>query len=163
MHKRIPSLKLLTAKRFAIRAHGQQKYSVDFPYSFHLQQVENVLMTFGHFEEDIRIAAWLHDTLEDTEATYEEILTRFGEQVATLVACVTEPKGGNRAWRHAQTYPKIAANGQAVLLKLADRIANVEAGGKMDMYLKEHVEFKRALFKQGEHEEMWTYLDSLLV
>lgn len=162
--RRIPSTKLLTAKKFAIRAHGDQKYSTDFPYAFHLQAVENILMTFGIYDEVIRIAAWLHDVLEDTDTTYEDIHTMFGEEVADIVAAVTEPKGGNREWRHAQTYPKIAKNKWAIILKLADRIANVEAGGKIEMYRKEHAAFKRALFiYYGAATSMWEYLDSIIV
>lgn len=163
---RIPSVKLDTARRFAIRAHKDQKYSTEFPYAFHLQQVENILMTFGIYDEDMRIAAWLHDTLEDTEVTYEEIETYFGSNVTALVSAVTEPKGGNRAWRHQQTYPRIASIPQAITLKLADRLANVEASGKLEMYRKEHVEFKKALFDPAcDHPTllMWQYLDSLVV
>jgi hypothetical protein len=61
------------------------------------------------------------------------------------------------------TYPKIRAVKGATRLKLADRIANVEQGGKLvDMYRKEYEDFKRNLFVTGENEDMWKHLDGLM-
>lgn len=162
------------AKRYAVRAHGDQKYGDEFPYVLHLQAVESVLLRFGIFDEDLRMAAWLHDVLEDTDSEYEDLVTFFGREVADIVAILTEPKGGNRKWRHAQTYPRIAQNYKAIIVKVADRIANVEAGGKkVDMYRKEHGDFKAAL--QSNYGTMFDvdqvvmmnslfdYLDELLI
>ena len=155
------------AKKFAVKYHGDQKYGGEFPYAIHLQAVESVLLRFGIFDVDLRAAAWLHDTLEDTTARYEDIETLFNARVAGAVSAVTEPKGGNRAWRHEQTYPKIRLSPDAVVVKLADRIANVESGGSLnDMYRKEYPAFKRALYRDNDAEHilsMWSYLDTLLV
>lgn len=155
------------AKKFAVKYHGDQKYGGEFPYAIHLQAVESVLLRFNIFDVDLRAAAWLHDTLEDTTARYEDIETLFNGRVAGIVSAVTEPKGGNRAWRHEQTYPKIRLSTDAVIVKLADRIANVESGGSLnDMYRKEYPAFKRALYRDNDYEHilaMWSYLDTLLV
>jgi (p)ppGpp synthase/HD superfamily hydrolase len=165
--------KVYRAKRFAVRAHGEQKYGDEFPYALHLQAVESVLLRFGIFDEDLRVAAWLHDVLEDTDAEYEDLITFFGREIADIVAAVTEPKGGNRKWRHAQAYPRIAQNYKAVLVKVADRIANVESGGRLvDMYRKEHDDFKLAM-QSNYHkfdtdqvvviDSLFDYLDELLI
>jgi len=88
----------------------------------------------------------------------------FGPDVAGLVDAVTDEPGPNRRARKAATYQKIREAGHlAVRLKLADRIANVEAGGSLtDMYRKEHEAFRRNLHTAGENEDMWRHLDGLL-
>lgn len=161
-------MKLLeNARRFANKAHKGQTYGEEFPYQVHLQAVESVLLRFDITGELLRAVAWLHDTLEDTTTTYEDLVTFFGKEIADTVADLTEPKGGNRAWRHEQTYPRIARNEKAIIVKLADRIANVEAGGnKTGMYRKEHASFKRHLIGYSENpivKAMWEHLDSILI
>ena len=160
------------AQKFAIKAHGDQKYGNEFPYKLHLLLVVKTLKEFGFADNHhILAAGWLHDTLEDTQATYEEIDTFFGGVVANTVAAVTEPKGGNRKWRHEQTYPRTAQNTSAIIVKLADRIANVEIGGeKIGMYRKEHPYFKSVLYQKDDValyrpliNVMWDHLDDLLV
>lgn len=164
------------ARRFAILYHGDQKYGGEFPYAIHLQAVESVLLRFNLDDEELRMMAWLHDVLEDTPATYEEVLARFGGRIADCVSRITLPKGGNRAWRYEQQYPQINASLDAVTIKVADRIANIESGGKLyEMYRKEHVVFRKSL--SGPHQSaiepdakqrvalaaMWTHLESRFI
>lgn len=152
------------AKFFAATKHGDQKYGV-LPYTHHLAQVEAVLRRFkGEFiHENMLVAAWLHDVIEDTGTKLKEIEELFGPKVTELVGAVTNEPGPNRKVRAALTYPKIRACVGATALKLADRIANVENGGKLvDMYRKEHEDFRRGLYCPGRHEEMWAHLDALL-
>lgn len=158
------------AKAYALQHHGDQKYGDEFPYSVHLQAVVSVLYRFEIANETRVSIAWLHDVLEDTNATYEDLITFFGVEIADAVAALTEPKGGNRAWRHSQSYPRIRQNANALIVKLPDRIANVESGGKkVGMYRKEHAEFKQALLPNlmlantTILQPMWDHLDSLLV
>jgi (p)ppGpp synthase/HD superfamily hydrolase len=163
--------KVRKAQKFAIKAHGDQKYGDEFPYAIHLMAVVSVLLRFGITGEDLLCVAWLHDTLEDTQATYEEIVTYFGQEIADAVSALSEPKGGNRKWRHEQTYPRIRLNAQATLVKLADRIANIESGGKkIGMYAKEHADFKAALINvqigftySDAAQNMWHHLDDLVL
>jgi hypothetical protein len=56
------------------------------------------------------------------------------------------------------------SNPDAIILKLADRIANIEHGGKIDMYRKEQIDFKGSLFLSTplDARVMWDYLDNLL-
>lgn len=154
-------------KFFAVTKHGDQKYG-SLPYSHHLAAVQAVLGRFYYFTMNpdhlpLLEAAWLHDVVEDTGTKVKEIAEMFGERVADLVSAVTNEPGANRKIRAALTYPKIRACPGATTLKLADRIANVEAGGNFAaMYAKEHEDFRRALYTPGENEAMWAHLEALL-
>lgn len=151
------------AKFFATVKHGNQQYSNGLPYTHHLVEVERVLRRFDVEDHDMLTAAWLHDVVEDTTTKLKEIYEMFGNRVAELVRAVTNEPGPNRKTRAALTYPKIRSVEGAVCLKLADRIANVEAGGKLvDMYRKEYEDFKRNLYTPGICEDMWVHLDALL-
>lgn len=154
------------ARGYAILQHGSQLYD-GRPYSYHLEAVSAVLERFGHMSPELRAAAWLHDVVEDTEATAEDVSASFGRRVGELVWAVTSEPGKNRKERNALTYPKIRATAGATVLKLADRIANVEHsltgdGRLLGMYKKEHPAFKAALYVPGEDEDLWAHLDSLL-
>lgn len=163
---------LTLAKMIATRRHSGDFYGV-LPYTHHLQDVEYVLRRFdvgGMTAEgvptnpDLFVAAWLHDIVEDTRMKPRDLEEAFGEKVTALVMAVTDVDGVNRAARKAMTYPKTRAAGKdAVRLKLADRIANVEHGGRsFKMYCTEHEDFKRSLYTAGENEDMWNYLDGLV-
>lgn len=160
------------AKYYAELAHAGQIYNEEVPYSVHLGQVVEVLKRFGVADDDIYCAAWLHDSIEDTRVSYNDIKDRFGENVAELVYAVTNERGRNRKERNEKTYPKIyAAGDDAIILKLADRIANVEYGlsdgtGKSDMYRKEFKDFSErfgpAIPKEGILARMWAHINRLL-
>jgi (p)ppGpp synthase/HD superfamily hydrolase len=154
------------AKLFASEAHKSQSYGSG-GYTEHLYDVEKVLRRFGFTQEELIIAAWLHDVVEDTPTTIDQIKSDFGDGVAALVYAVTNEAGVNRAARHAATYHKIKTTPNAIILKLADRIANVEAciryrDSRFKMYKKEWEGFKEALYTPGQHEDMWNHLASLL-
>lgn len=165
------------AENFAQVAHAGQTYDEETPYIVHLREVVGVLKSFGIHEPTMICAAFLHDTIEDTSKSYKDILSRFGQEVAELVFAVTNELGRNRAERAQKTYPKILACPNALVLKLADRIANVQhgaiTGGKTDMYLEEFEGFAKALWRprpnisglsaQGNIEQvMWGYLARIL-
>lgn len=134
------------AREFAIGAHGDQRYG-EYPYSRHLAAVRGVLADFG-YDGDLALAAWLHDVVEDTPVTAEEVESRFGRAVLDLVWAVTGV-GPDRKARNLDAYNKIAAHPRAVILKLADRTANAEASPPasswMGMYRTEHPTFKAHL------------------
>ena len=155
------------ARRLALAAHGEQRYGAD-PYRVHLEHVVEVLGRFAH-DDVMRAAAWLHDTVEDTPLTLEEVTREVGPEVAAIVAAVTDEPGANRKARKAATLGKLAAASPAArAVKLADRIANVEASiahGRGDlcaMYAGEHAAFRAALFTAGELDPQWAHLDGLL-
>lgn len=159
--------KLTHAKYFATQEHvikRQQTHGV-LPYTHHLAAVEQVLVDFG-FDEDYKVAAWLHDVVEDCDGVkLKNIEELFGERVGALVYAVTNEPGINRQARHAATYPKIVGTPGAIYLKLADRIANVECGGRLvKMYEKEHDAFKRAVATHAFNrtrieDQMWDRLE----
>jgi len=153
------------ARTFALKVHGQQSYASSFPYMSHLEGVAAVLREFGHTDDTMLACAYLHDTIEDTRTTYQDLKKEFGQEVAEIVYCVTDELGRNRRERHEKTYPKVKSNEKAVIVKLADRIANVsfstrDGGDKLAMYRKEHEYFKEVL-QDGKNEGMWQRLEEL--
>jgi (p)ppGpp synthase/HD superfamily hydrolase len=134
----------MIAKAIAVAcmAHDGQKYG-DRPYHTHLLDVYSVLCRFGVTDQITLSAAWLHDTVEDTKVTESILRTMFIPELVDIVMLVTcNPALPNRKERHRDLYPRTKNNPRAVLVKVADRIANVESGGKADMYLREHTFFR---------------------
>lgn len=170
--------KVLKAFDLAIDAHGNQMYGKNIPYSVHLQDVYGTLTGFGYSANnpdhlDLMVACPLHDALEDTALSYSDIVKELGEDVAEIVYCVTDDKNGRtRKEKKNLTYPKIASNPDSIILKLADRIANMENAKKSgkpkgdknfgEMYVKEYKKFRWMLHKPGHADEMWGYLDRLV-
>jgi (p)ppGpp synthase/HD superfamily hydrolase len=107
-------------------------------------------------------AAWLHDTVEDTGIKLKDLSIEFPSEVVAVVNAVTDAGGTNRSEKKAATYPKIRRIPNAIILKLADRIANVEVGGKISKYRAEHPDFRKALYVAGIADDMWNYLDQML-
>ena len=146
------------ARDFAVERHGAQRYG-DHPYVVHLAAVRAVLRDFA-LAGDLGVAAWLHDSVEDTATTRDEIEQRFGPAVAALVWAVTGT-GENRKARNQSAYDKIRQHPAAATLKLADRIANVEASAtapaKLEMYRREWPGFAAALAGLGD-ERLWQRL-----
>lgn len=133
---------------FAQKAHGDQTYD-GFNYAYHLIQVVNIAKELGYSEE-ILVACALHDVLEDTKVTYTELKEKFGEEVAEIVYAVTDELGRNRRERKKKTYPKIRSNWKATVVKICDRIANIEYSKKsnpsmLKMYREEHESFISAI------------------
>ncbi|KAF0845627.1 HD domain-containing protein [Nocardia caishijiensis] len=155
------------AREFAVAAHGDQRYG-ELPYITHLTAVRAVLDDFG-FGGDLAVAAWLHDIIEDTPVTAEEVESRFGRAVLDLVWAVTGV-GPDRKSRNLDAYTKIAAHPRAVILKLADRTANAEASPPasswMGMYRTEHPTFTAhlggLLADDPTVARMWARLDRRL-
>lgn len=151
------------ARMVAVKAHSNQSYDKIFPYEKHLDDVVDVLKRFG-FSGKFIIAGYLHDTMEDDGLSYKNISNYFGEEVAEIVYCVTDEFGRNREEKKKKTLPKTATNPDAIIVKLADRIANIEHGGKVEMYNKEFYKFKEILLPNSPYEatRMWDYLEVLL-
>lgn len=115
------------------------------------------MLTDFEYKGDYLCAGWLHDVGEDTSTTLDEIERSFGSEVARLVDAVSG--GGDRAKHLASIYKKIAAHPDAAVLKLADRIANVEACARGDKhaerYAGEHDGFAAAIQPHVYSAEMW--------
>lgn len=136
------------AKEFATQRHGEinqvRKYTGE-PYICHPASVVKIVRSVPHTDEMIA-AAWLHDTIEDTETSLIEIIDNFGHAVGSLVENLTDiskPEQGNRKFRKALDRAHTAkASPQAKTIKLADLIDNSASIMKHDkkfaeVYLKE--------------------------
>ena len=157
------------ARYYAAVKHAPFQYGGGLPYTHHLAAVEAVARRFSLDDEEMLAACWLHDSVEDTGVKLKEIAELFGDRVAMLVGAVTNDAtpGINRKARGLLTYPKTRSVPGAVKLKLADRIANVEHGGKLvEMYKKEYADFRHGLHGGAsityDEEMMWNHLDQLM-
>lgn len=118
------------AKDFATLYHAsinhRRKYTGE-PYITHPAAVVELVRSVPHTESMI-CAAWLHDTVEDTPCTLDEVERVFGFKVAEMVEMLTDvskPSDGNRAMRKAIDRDHTAkASTQAKTIKLADLIDN---------------------------------------
>ncbi|HEY5719512.1 MAG TPA: HD domain-containing protein [Gammaproteobacteria bacterium] len=118
------------AAHFGTHAHqriDQRRKYTHQPYQVHLKAVAELVATVTD-DPVVRAAAWLHDVVEDTPATLDDLREAFGEAVARLVAELTDvsrPGDGNRAERKALDRDHLAqASPAAKTVKLADLIDN---------------------------------------
>jgi (p)ppGpp synthase/HD superfamily hydrolase len=123
------SLKIRTALDFATEAHrGQKRKYTGENYITHPIAVAKILCSVENHDEDMLVAALLHDTVEDTSVTIETVRAEFGQTVAELVGWLTDtskPSDGNRAARKAiDRLHSAAAPAAAQTIKLADLIDN---------------------------------------
>ncbi|MEV4114953.1 HD domain-containing protein [Nonomuraea sp. NPDC049695] len=115
---------LRAAVTFAQEQHGVQQRPTGRPYVEHLlEALEVAVAGAGVSDRDVLVAIVLHDVLEDTPCTEAEIARRFGPRVAELVRWVTRPRGVAKADYLSSL---VKAPSQAVLVKLADRVSNVQ-------------------------------------
>lgn len=129
------SLSLLeTALRTAAVAHREQvRKCSDVPYVTHSAAVALILARFGFTDEELLAAALLHDVVEDTDVTLEELATQFPSATIEAVAALSETKNGTdgrlRPWedRKAEHLRHIAAAPLAArAIALADKLHNME-------------------------------------
>ncbi|MEN6373315.1 MAG: HD domain-containing protein [Smithella sp.] len=115
--------------KFSAEKHRNQrrKDEQESPYINHPIEVANVLWTIGDvYDVATIVAALLHDTLEDTNATREEILNNFGKDVLALVLEVSDDKSLPKQERKARQIEKAPfLSLRAKQLKLADKICNI--------------------------------------
>lgn len=120
---------ILNAASFAADKHRRQrrKDAEASPYINHPLALADILAREGGVEDPTVIAAaLLHDTVEDTETSIEEIETRFGKRVASIVAEVTDDKSLPKEERKRLQVVKSASKSPgAKLVKLADKTANL--------------------------------------
>lgn len=120
------------AYQYASFLHRDQKRKSGEPYIIHPLSVAYILTTFARADMNTICAALLHDTIEDTDCTKEDIISNFGEYVYTLVEGVTKIRGvvfSTREEGFIENQGKIL-NGMAediriILIKLADRLHNM--------------------------------------
>lgn len=118
---------LRRALAFARARHADQtRRGSDTPYWVHLVRVAMELAAWGQSDPPLLQAALLHDTVEDTPTSVDEIRVGFGPQVAVLVEWLTapdEPEAERRYYARLQSESPPAAR----VLKLADRVDNLRS------------------------------------
>ena len=161
------------AKNFGINCHQSTNHFYDdFPYEFHLNMVVETAKKFIHLipeqEREIVIAGcWVHDTIEDTRVTYNDLKSALGEEIAEIAYALTNEKGKTRKERaNEKYYQGIRDTKHAAFIKICDRIANVEysKSENSSMYEKYKEEFKDFEYWLycDEYHEMFDYLYALL-
>jgi hypothetical protein len=124
--------KIKKAKQYATLAHARinqlRKYTLK-PYHVHLKNVATLVASVTQSGSMIA-AAWLHDIVEDTPVTFEDLEREFGPDIVALVRELTDiskPSDGNRATRKQIDRHHLAkATARAKTIKLADIIDNCE-------------------------------------
>ncbi len=154
-------MRLEKAVDAARRWHGDQKRPTGVPYVEHLLEALEVLVRGAGVKDPVVLdAVLLHDVVEDTAATLADVEDAFGPEVAELVDWVTKPPTGGRG-RQAKRAAKAAylrrlrdAPREAVLVKLADRVSNVQELDRMptDFQRRYHAETVAYILPLAEAE-----------
>ena len=123
-----PVSRVLSAATFAAERHRDQrrKGKDASPYINHPLALASLLAERGERDPTLLMAALLHDTVEDTATTFEDIERSFGTEVADIVREVTDDKALPRAERKRLQIEHAAyLSRRAMLVKLADKICNL--------------------------------------
>ena len=134
MEKRIEMPLLQKAMEFAAGKHeGQLRKGTTIPYFTHVLEAMEIVSRMTE-DEEVRAAAVLHDTLEDTFTTKEELVYFFGQRVADLVAAESEDKRKDRpeaeTWliRKQETIKHLRRAGTEIrMIALGDKLSNIRA------------------------------------
>ena len=119
---------------FAVRAHtGTERRGKRFPYIVHPMEAVEIVATMTP-DQELLAAAALHDTVEDTDVTVEQIREEFGERIASLVAAESDIKvngvSAEESWRirkQAAIDRLAAAPHDAKIVALGDKLSNMRA------------------------------------
>jgi (p)ppGpp synthase/HD superfamily hydrolase len=123
--------RILAAARFAAEKHAQQRRKGENgePYFNHLLEVAELIAASDRdLDVELVMAAFLHDTVEDTGVTLPELEQHFGKDVAALVGEVSDDKSLPKETRkRLQVEDSHKKSPRAQTLKLADKISNLRA------------------------------------
>ena len=124
---------LLRAYEYAKNAHIDQKRASGEPYFIHPCAVANILMELG-LDAATVAAAFLHDVIEDTKYTAEDIKAEFGDEILELVSGVTkldkivfESREQEEAENFRKIFVAMAKDIRVIIIKLADRLHNMRS------------------------------------
>lgn len=161
------------AREKAIKWHKDVNHEYDkLPYAAHLKTVDMVGRKYISLipvekRPVVRAALWLHDVLEDTRKTYNDLTSVFPTSIADLVYAVTNEKGKTREEKaNIHYYNGINKCEYAVYVKLCDRMANIlwgvmYGGVMLAKYKKEQEHFLNSLNTEG-YEVMVADLKAML-
>jgi len=113
------------AKQFSKKAHkGQYRKGDNKPYFTHPQAVYEIALTVTN-DENILVACYLHDTIEDTPTTYPDLVKEFNKEIADMVQAVSEDKTVTSWYERKSKYLKtVFSNEKAVIVAWADKVHN---------------------------------------
>lgn len=145
------------AIEFAAKAHrGQKRKGTKIPYISHPFAVGMILQQAG-CEEEVVIAGILHDTLEDTKATEEDLLTLFGPVVLEIVKGCSEPDKG-ASWEERKQHTLDFLKDASLSIRLvacADKLHNIRS---INNDLATFGDEAWARFKRGSDSQRWYYM-----
>jgi len=180
--------------KWCVEQHADTNHMYDgyLPYEFHLRSVVSVFHKFKHLLqenlltsetnegrfsetydstlEDVEIACWAHDLIEDARVSYNDVKRKLDFNVAEIVYALTNEKGRDRSERaNERYYEGIRKTPGAVFVKLCDRIANVEysldctSPHMLNVYSTENKHFLESLGVDSQHPyaPMAEYLNDL--
>ena len=150
------------AREYGMRVHNAAgcTYGDDNEgYIIHLDAVHNLVEEHQDvflFDSDkwyTRAAAYTHDTIEDAQQTFNDVMVATNFDVATITLAVTDVPEMNRLLRHMMTLPKTIKDYRAIILKMCDLTANSGYGkgvknGMYKKYQEEYV-YKRYIFQKA--------------
>jgi len=135
----------IKAIRFGAEKHqGQLDDCGKSYFDTHILQVESILRNITD-DEEIWVAGLLHDTIEDTDTTYEELKENFGQRVADLVMEVTHEGKKDEVGYY---FPRLHSK-DAILIKFADRLSNLSRMEAWDEERKAHYLRKSKFWKSN--------------
>lgn len=147
---------------FAVQAHaGTERRGKGFPYIIHPMEAMEIVATMTT-DQELLAAAALHDTVEDTEVTIEDLRAAFGDRIANLVAQESEERpvgvSDEESW-HDRKRAAIAslakASRDAKIVALGDKLSNIRA------IARDYAEMGDALWKrfhtQDSKDHEWHY------
>ncbi len=152
------SERLLGALEFAVKAHGavrQARKGTPFPYVIHPMRVAEILSRYG-CGEDLVVAGLLHDVVEDTPVTIDQVDDEFGSEVARLVAGASEPDK-SLSWeerkQHTLEWLREAPE-DVLLVSAADKLDNVRS---IRDDVAERGEEAWEIFNRPREQQGWYY------
>lgn len=148
---------IFQAIEYAARAHrNQNRKGTDLPYISHPYTVGMILQQAG-CRAEVVAAGILHDTIEDSAASLEEIRSIFGSEVAAIVEGCSEPEHNTRNWeeRKEHTLEYLAsAPGEVKIVACADKLHNILTIAAEYRAIGDRV-WER--FKRGRAQQEWYY------
>lgn len=158
---------------YATKKHTEVNHRYgENPYSYHLKMVCDVAEMFIYLippteRENVYCGCWVHDIIEDTRETYNDVKNETNETIAELAYALTNEKGKNRSERASDKYySDMRKTENAVFIKFCDRIANIthsknQGSSMFKKYKKENKNFIEKLY-DPQLEDMMKYIDELL-
>lgn len=147
------------AVRFAIDAHsGTERRGKNFPYIIHPMEAVTIVATITS-DPELLSAAILHDTVEDTDVTIEDIRNEFGERVAALVQNETAPLPHDVPWRarkQSQVDLIASAPRDSKIVAIGDKLSNLRAIAGDFKQIGDEL-WKRFSAPSGKEDVEWYY------